>query len=284
MPVWGCVGHVDDADPPLRAASRAFGWGGVRRRARRRQSALLTNQTLVGDSLWRGVAHHISGPLHENACVVMLMGLSQHRVDVGPHFCLFLCDRSRACVPPPPPPLVQATVNDQKLMEPAPSVAWTRALRMRRNLRDTRVYISPAARALMVFVIGKDMKCVGSLHGSPTRGHPLRRGGRGMPQCRAPRCRVSPCGPLQEWGFDGPVMSDWGGTYSTVAAANGGLDLEMPGPPVHFGGKLLQALSAHDVAEAAVDDKVLRLLRLMARTGALDAEGGLRPEQVPLAG
>ena len=33
---------------------------------------------------------------------------------------------------------VQATVNDQKLTEPTPSVAWTRVLLTRRNLRDTR--------------------------------------------------------------------------------------------------------------------------------------------------
>src|SRR5215813_6962684 len=32
----------------------------------------------------------------------------------------------------------------------------------------------------------------------------------------------------QEWGFDGVVMSDWGGTYNGVEAANGGQDLEMP--------------------------------------------------------
>src|ERR1700733_12527568 len=30
-----------------------------------------------------------------------------------------------------------------------------------------------------------------------------------------------------EWGFKGIVISDWGGTHSTVAAANNGLDLEM---------------------------------------------------------
>ena len=42
---------------------------------------------------------------------------------------------------PPPPLLVQATVNDQKLTEPTPSVAWTRVLLTRRNLRDTRVHL-----------------------------------------------------------------------------------------------------------------------------------------------
>ena len=32
----------------------------------------------------------------------------------------------------------------------------------------------------------------------------------------------------KEWGFEGIVMSDWGSTYDGVAAANAGLDLEMP--------------------------------------------------------
>jgi len=32
-----------------------------------------------------------------------------------------------------------------------------------------------------------------------------------------------------EWEFEGPVVSDWWGTHDAVAAAEGGLDLEMPG-------------------------------------------------------
>src|SRR5438128_4843710 len=32
----------------------------------------------------------------------------------------------------------------------------------------------------------------------------------------------------KQWGFDGIMMSDWTSTYDAVAAANGGLDLEMP--------------------------------------------------------
>ena len=48
------------------------------------------------------------------------------------------CGTPRPCLSYHPPSLVQATVNDQKLTEPTPSVAWTRVLLARRNLRDTR--------------------------------------------------------------------------------------------------------------------------------------------------
>jgi len=74
-----------------------------------------------------------------------------------------------------------------------------------------------------------------------------------------------------EWGFDGVVISDWTGTYDTVGPANAGLDLEMPGPALHMGGKLLGAVRAGFVPAGALDDIVRRHLRLMLRTQALDA-------------
>ena len=77
-----------------------------------------------------------------------------------------------------------------------------------------------------------------------------------------------------EWGFDGAVISDWGGVDSTVGAANGGLDLEMPGPADYFGTHLLPAVQQGKVDEQVLDDKVVRLLRLAGRTGALDAAPG----------
>ncbi len=73
-----------------------------------------------------------------------------------------------------------------------------------------------------------------------------------------------------EWGFDGLVMSDWFGTHSTAPAALAGLDLEMPGPPAWFGPSLAAAVRDGSVDESVVDEKVRRLLRLMARVGLLD--------------
>jgi beta-glucosidase len=73
-----------------------------------------------------------------------------------------------------------------------------------------------------------------------------------------------------EWGFDGVVVSDWVATNSVEAAAEGGLDLQMPGPDGPWGDGLLAAVRAGTVGAALLDDKVLRLLRLAQRVGALE--------------
>jgi beta-glucosidase len=72
-----------------------------------------------------------------------------------------------------------------------------------------------------------------------------------------------------EWGFKGFVVSDWGATYHTIAAANAGLDLEMPYGE-HFGDSLRMAVLAGDVSEQVIDDKVRRLLRALFESGAID--------------
>jgi len=73
-----------------------------------------------------------------------------------------------------------------------------------------------------------------------------------------------------EWGFDGVVMSDWFATHSTTEAANGGMDLEMPGPAKYRGEKLVAAVRAGEVSAEAVQDSARRVLRLIARVGAFD--------------
>jgi beta-glucosidase len=80
-----------------------------------------------------------------------------------------------------------------------------------------------------------------------------------------------------EWGFEGIVMSDWGGTYSPDAA-QGGLDLEMPGPGRWMGAPVLEAVKADLVSEDAIDDKVRRLLKVIDKAGAFE-DPGERPER-----
>jgi beta-glucosidase len=72
-----------------------------------------------------------------------------------------------------------------------------------------------------------------------------------------------------DWGFQGIVMSDWVSVYSAVAAANNGLDLEMP-RPVWFGEKLLEAVQSGQVSEQTIDDKIRRLLRVRFETGLFE--------------
>ncbi|HEX7174478.1 MAG TPA: glycoside hydrolase family 3 C-terminal domain-containing protein, partial [Pyrinomonadaceae bacterium] len=76
----------------------------------------------------------------------------------------------------------------------------------------------------------------------------------------------------REWGFDGIIMSDWGGTYDAVGAANGGLDLEMPSGAFLNREKLLPAIEQGKVSVATIDEKVRRILRTAARFGWLDRD------------
>ena len=75
-----------------------------------------------------------------------------------------------------------------------------------------------------------------------------------------------------EWGWDGVLMSDWEATHDTVADAQAGLDLEMPGPPHHFGPQFAAAVRRGEVDEETLDSAALRVLTLAARVGALPAE------------
>lgn len=73
-----------------------------------------------------------------------------------------------------------------------------------------------------------------------------------------------------EWQYDGLVISDWFAAKETVPNALGGLDLEMPGPPIAWGKNLSTAVDAGEVPEELLDDKISRLLLCMDRTGLLD--------------
>jgi beta-glucosidase len=71
------------------------------------------------------------------------------------------------------------------------------------------------------------------------------------------------------FGFQGWVMSDWGGTHSTVKAAMAGLDQEMPGG-TYFGESLKKNVESGDVPMARLNEMVHRILRSMFAVGVID--------------
>ena len=76
----------------------------------------------------------------------------------------------------------------------------------------------------------------------------------------------------KDWGFTGIMMSDWTSVYDGVAAANGGLDLEMPSGEFMNRANLLPAVKSGKVSEATIDDKVRRILRTAINFGWLDRD------------
>jgi beta-glucosidase len=73
----------------------------------------------------------------------------------------------------------------------------------------------------------------------------------------------------KSFGFQGWVLSDWGGTHSTVKAALNGLDQEMPGSGF-FGDALRKAVESGEVPMARLDDMAHRILRSMFAVGVID--------------
>lgn len=82
-----------------------------------------------------------------------------------------------------------------------------------------------------------------------------------------------------EWGFDGVVVSDWGGAHDTDEAISNGLDLEFGSwtnglsngtsnayDNYYLAYPYLQRIKSGKVGTAELDDKVRRVLRLIFRT------------------
>jgi len=76
----------------------------------------------------------------------------------------------------------------------------------------------------------------------------------------------------QQWGFDGVIMSDWTATHDGIAAANAGLDLEMPFGWYMNEKTLLPAVKEGKVKESDIDDKIRRILRVGYRFGWMDRD------------
>ena len=74
----------------------------------------------------------------------------------------------------------------------------------------------------------------------------------------------------QQWGFPGVIMSDWTATHDGVAAANAGMDLEMPFGTYMNAKTLIPAVKDGRVKESDIDDKIRRILRNAYRFGWID--------------
>lgn len=72
-----------------------------------------------------------------------------------------------------------------------------------------------------------------------------------------------------ELNFQGFVLSDFGGTHSTVESANAGLDQELP-RTYWYGDKLKEALKKGDVKEKRLDEMVTRILTPWIALGQAD--------------
>ncbi len=120
-----------------------------------------------------------------------------------------------------------------------------------RTLRE--VYLAPFERLVVDGGVWAVMAAYNSVNGmtmteSPLLGEPL----------------------LEEWRFDGVVVSDWLATRSAEAPVRAGLGLVMPGPQESWHATVAAAVQAGRIPEDVVLDRARRILRLAARVGALE--------------
>ena len=85
-----------------------------------------------------------------------------------------------------------------------------------------------------------------------------------------------------EWGFDGIVMTDWFSFVDTVESSRAGLDVEMPGPARMYGATLGAAVEDGRADARDLDDHADRILKLIDRVGAFDAESTGEEREVDL--
>lgn len=103
------------------------------------------------------------------------------------------------------------------------------------------------------------------------------------------------------WGFEGFVISDWGGTYGTARTLRAGTDLEMPGgePMRRWSAtdefraegrgsgwltpeKVTAAIASREVEQVTLDESVGRILRVVFASGLFDrARSKSVPARIP---
>ena len=74
-----------------------------------------------------------------------------------------------------------------------------------------------------------------------------------------------------EWGFDGMVISDWGGSNSAVEAARAGGSLEMPAPGLAGARQIVAAVEAGELGASDVYARAQEVLSVAAASAGLPA-------------
>ncbi len=70
----------------------------------------------------------------------------------------------------------------------------------------------------------------------------------------------------KEWGFDGAVITDWGGANDHVEGVKNGSTLEMPAPGLGVARRLLKAVENGELNEHTIDERVDEMLELALST------------------
>ena len=79
----------------------------------------------------------------------------------------------------------------------------------------------------------------------------------------------------RDWGFDGAVVTDWGGSNDHALSVKNGSTLEMPAPGGDAVRELMKAVQTGKITEADVDARLEELLELVFTTkAAVDAAPG----------
>lgn len=90
-----------------------------------------------------------------------------------------------------------------------------------------------------------------------------------------------------DWGFKGMVISDWGGTHSTVPSITAGLNIEMP-TQNFFGQALADSVASGAVSEDLINERVREILRVRLLIDPIPeekmtAEMTAKPEQAAIS-
>ncbi len=82
-----------------------------------------------------------------------------------------------------------------------------------------------------------------------------------------------------EWGFDGLVVTDWGGSNDHVKGVKACSNVEMPTPGFDSARELLKALEKGEITEKEIDEAVLPVVEAVLYSQVQNKEKGIREKE-----